>query len=164
MHLSPTSLFILITLTASLMGLTSAEAAPNATSSYTNSARFFCPKGQADMLPRTSNCFKAALLLPHSPTEGHFHHLGTRDAYQLPVTSSFTDCTVTVDIDPGSSLDDQTSWSAIAGVLTQLLFACADSDASGTRSGGIVRTGDLNRIKISVKKSWGSGHVGVTQE
>ncbi|KAL9611154.1 MAG: hypothetical protein Q9167_004176 [Letrouitia subvulpina] len=97
-----------------------------------------------------SNCMAALQRWPNIREDRAFSRFITAGIYKLPQETSAGDCTVKVDTDYAA---DFTSWDRVKQAAMRVIRYCPPEPAKLRTYGGTSRTGNAQRIVVTVMRS-----------
>lgn len=110
-------------------------------------SRWECTFAPLGIPPLFLDCTEAYVRLPRSHIRGRFHDAGEDDGYKLPVKRSHGTCALSVSLLEDGGQYDECSWAEIRFRAEVLADICVN----GRNSGGYMKAGYNQRIKIEFK-------------
>ncbi|CAF9942338.1 MAG: hypothetical protein ALECFALPRED_009703 [Alectoria fallacina] len=105
-------------------------------------------------------CAGAILRLPIDHTIGIFHSDGAGDGIKLPVSRTYNDCNVLVEMRGDTTDQDMGSWLDLGVAAAEMNRQCTRNIVSYRRYGSAwMNTGELDRIRIRLRPAEGSREV-----
>lgn len=105
-------------------------------------------------------CAGAILRLPIDHTVGIFHTGGADDGFQLPVSRTYNECKIVVEIQGDGTDEDRASWLDLGRDAAAMNEECARGVRHYQRyRGAWMNTGELDRILIELSPALGVGDV-----
>ncbi len=152
--LSALVLALLYTLIHSLPVLPITNALPNllitnTTSSNAASFECFSSSWSGSRRADTNDCLKATMALSRNVDRSTFHRGGPVDPFRLPTSQCYGTCCVSID----SDADDESTWTSISLVATQVTSACSRGYFPIGNTGGYTVDGNFGHIRVTVGKA-----------
>lgn len=108
--------------------------------------------------PRYSDCTRALDAIPSSADPGWFHDQGKMDEWQLPFEKADGTCEISVQMSPFVVVEGS-SWSDVKSAATEVVEACRVRKVRGDVTGGEIKVGRHDWIRVYVRRAFGAEEV-----